>query len=422
MSSFFSFDPSLTKRAQASEELCQPSFQRIDAIAEYNTAKVLSAFIHQGISESHFAGSSGYGNDDRGRDALEAVYAEVFGCEDALVRHNFVSGTHALTVALFGILRPGDDLVFVTGHPYDTLEGVLGSAEEDTGSLRDFGVHSRELPLLEDGHVDLAGIPAAVRGAKVAYIQRSRGYSLRPSLSVSEIGEIIKVIRSANPDAIVFVDNCYGEFVEKQEPVQVGADLMVGSMIKNAGGGIARTGGYIAGKKKLVEQCAYRLTVPGVGKELGCTFDLLREMYQGFFFAPSTVASALKTMTFASCLFEQYGLPVSPKYQDPRTDIIEAITLGSPEAMIAFCEGVQRGAPIDSFVTPEPWDMPGYDSKIIMAAGAFTTGSSIEFSADGPMREPYAVWMQGGLTYPSGKIGVLLAAQSLIEKGLLPKE
>ena len=416
---FFDVDERLTELAHKAEERCALPFARISETAEYNETKVLHAFIHNGVSESHFKGSTGYGYDDRGREILDKVFAEAVGAEDALVRHNFVSGTHALGVALFGILRTGDKMVSVTGRPYDTMEEVIGLRGEGNGSLRDFGISYDEVPLKADGTPDLEAIPAAVRGAKVAYIQRSRGYSLRPSLTVEDIGNIVQAIKRGNPDTFILVDNCYGEFAEKQEPLAVGADLIVGSLIKNPGGGIAETGGYIAGRKDLIELCSYRLTTPGMGKEVGCTLNQSRGMFMGLFWAPSVVGNALKTSVFALSLFELLGYEAYPRYDAYRTDIIAALRLNTAEALTAFCQGIQKGSPVDSFVTPEPWDMPGYDSQVIMAAGAFTLGSSIELSADAPLREPYAVWIQGGLSYPSGRAGVLLAAQSMLEKGLL---
>ena len=419
--SFFNIDPALRQLCAKAEEKAAASFRRIDSIAQYNSEKVLSAFINNHVSESHFAASTGYGYGDRGREVLDQVLAEILGCEDALIRYNFMSGTHALTVALFGVLRPGDRMVSLTGLPYDTLHGVigLGQKEEVSGSLKDFGVQYEQLDLLEDGKVNYEGIPQAVKGAKVAYIQRSRGYSLRPSLFVEDIERIVGLGRSVNPEAIIMVDNCYGEFVQEKEPTQVGADLIIGSLIKNPGGGIAPTGGYIAGKAKYVDMCAQRLSAPGVGKEVGCTLGNTRSLFMGLFFAPTVVASAVKTATFAASLYELLGYEVTPSSDEIRADIIQAVCLQKPEALIAFCEGVQKGAPVDSYVTPEPWDMPGYDSQVIMAAGAFTNGASIELSADAPLREPYAVWMQGGLTYQTGKVGIMLAAQSMLEKGII---
>ncbi len=418
MENFIKIDSKLMEFTKEIDEKCKPVFQRIEDIQQYNEAKVLSAFMECGVSETHFKGSTGYGYGDRGRDVLDEVFAKIVGAEDALVRHNFVSGTHALTVGLFGVLRAGDTMVSLTGAPYDTMEEVIGIRGEGNGSLKDFGVNYKQLDLLEDGSVDFDNIQNAVKNCKVAYIQRSRGYSLRESLTIETIEKIVKEVRKGNKEAIIVVDNCYGEFVEKQEPTQVGADLIIGSLIKNAGGGIAETGGYIAGKKDLVELCAYRLTAVGVGKEAGCTLNQSKGMFMGLFFAPSVVASAVKTSVFALCMFDKLGYKVYPKYDAVRTDIIAAIELGTPEGLVAFCQGIQKGSPVDSFVSPEPWDMPGYESPVIMAAGAFTMGASIELSADGPLREPYAVWLQGGLTYNTGKIGVLLAAQAMYEKGL----
>ncbi|HIT94554.1 MAG TPA: methionine gamma-lyase family protein [Candidatus Faecivivens stercoripullorum] len=417
LTQFFDLPADLLHQAEECEQLLQPVFKRIEDIAAYNEAKVLAAFGRHKISAAHLTGSNGYGYDDLGRDTLDKVYADVMGTEDALVRHTFVSGTHALTVALFGVLRTGDRMVAVTGAPYDTLEEVIGLRGEGCGSLRDFGVSYDQVDLLPDGTPDYESIKKAVKGAKLAHIQRSRGYATRPSLTVETIGKIVAAIKEVSPETIVFVDNCYGEFVERQEPSAVGADLMVGSLIKNAGGGIAETGGYIAGRADLVELCGYRLTSPGIGREAGCSLNQNRPMYLGLFYAPSVTASAIKTSVFASALFEKLGYDVSPRYDEPRTDLILQLVLGSREKMCAFCTGIQHGSPIDSHVTPVPWAMPGYNDEVIMAAGAFTLGSSIELSADGPMREPYAVWMQGGLTWNTGKIGVLLAAAECLKEG-----
>ena len=417
---FFNINKELEVLGSRAQKMASERFREIEEIAQYNSEKVLSAFIQNGVSESHFTATTGYGYNDRGREVLDAVLAQIFGCEDALIRYNFMSGTHAIATALFGVLRPGDEMVCLTGTPYDTLHGVIGlSGEPGCGSLKDFGIKYRQIELDEKGKVNYNAIPAAVRGAKVAYIQRSRGYSLRDSLFVADIEKIVQKVKEGNPNAIIMVDNCYGEFVERLEPTQVGADLIVGSLIKNPGGGIAPTGGYIAGRHDLVELCAQRLTAPGVGKEIGCTLGNNRSLFMGLFFAPTVVASALKTATFASALFELLKYEVTPRYCDNRADIIQAIKLKEPNALIAFCEGVQKGAPVDSYVTPVPWDMPGYDSQVIMAAGAFHNGASIELSADAPLREPYAVWLQGGLTFETGKVGILLAAQSMLEKGII---
>lgn len=419
MNNFFDIDEKIKSLAKKSEEKCKEAFERIDEVCAFNENKVLKAFADNRISASHLMGTTGYGYDDMGRDTLDKVFAQSFGAEDALVRHSFVSGTHALTVALFGVLRTGDTLVAVTGAPYDTLEEVIGIRGEGNGSLKDYGINYRQVDLLENGKPDIETIRKEVVGARVAHIQRSRGYSFRPSLTVDEIGEIIATIKSVSPDTIVFVDNCYGEFVEKKEPTEVGADLIVGSLIKNPGGGIAETGGYIAGKSHLIEQCAYRLTSPGIGREAGCSLNQNRSLYMGFFYAPSVVANAVKVSIFATALLSELGFDVYPRYDEYRTDIIAAISLGNAEKMVAFCQGIQKGSPIDAYVSPEPWAMPGYESEVIMAAGAFTMGSSIELSADGPLREPYAVWLQGGLTYNTGKTGVMLAVQSMYEKGLI---
>lgn len=415
--SVFEFSPKIEKAADEALNKCKEQFAELDRLCEYNGQRVLKAFIDNRVSEIHMKGTDGYGYNDDGRDKLDAVFAQVLGAEDALVRHNFVNGTHALTTALFGVLRPNDTLLALTGDVYDTLQGVVRG--DNCGSLKDFGVKYDKVDLLPDGTPDYAEIKNRVKGVKVAYIQRSRGYSLRPSLTVEIIGDIIKAVREVNKDCIVMVDNCYGELVEDKEPTGVGADLIIGSLIKNMGGGIAQTGGYIAGKADLVEQCAYRLTCPGAGKEVGCSLNQNRGMYLGLFHAPESVCAALKTSVFATAFFEELGYDVFPKYNEKRSDIIAALKLGTPEKLIAFCEGIQSGSPVDSFASPEPWDMPGYDSQVIMAAGAFTMGASIELSADAPLREPYAVWLQGGLTFPTGKAGIMLAARRMEEKGLL---
>ncbi|WP_281527821.1 aminotransferase class I/II-fold pyridoxal phosphate-dependent enzyme [Ruminococcus champanellensis] len=422
MSDFFRIDPRIMQLAEQAEQIAAQKFAEIDANAAYNGEKVLAAFIKNRVSEPCFYGSTGYGYGDIGRETLDKVYAQVLDAEDALVRHTFVSGTHALSVALFGVLRPGDKLLAVTGKPYDTLEEVIGiSGTPGNGSLMDYGVEYGEVPLTGGGLPDLDAIAQAVPGAKVAYIQRSRGYSLRPAYTVEQIEEVVQTVRRVSPDTIVMVDNCYGEFVQRREPTSVGADLIIGSLIKNAGGSIAQTGGYIAGRKDLVELCSYRLTCVGMGKEVGCTLHQNKEMFLGLFFAPDVVANALKTAAFAAELFRLMDFDSYPALSETRGDIITAIRFGTPELLTAFCQGVQKGAPVDAFVTPEPWDMPGYTSQVIMAAGAFTMGASIELSADAPMREPYAVWMQGGITYASGRIGILLAAQEMLDRGLILK-
>lgn len=419
ISEIYNLDSKLMELAEQAERNCSEAFKRIEAVAEYNGAKVLKAFSDNRVSEPCFYGSTGYGYGDIGRETTDKVFAQVFRTEDALVRFNFVSGTHALSTALFGVLRTGDKIVSITGKPYDTLEEVIGIAgTKGNGSLMDYGVEYGQVDLSEDGTPDYNGITEAVKGAKVAYIQRSRGYSLRPAFTVNDIAKMIEAVKKGSPDAIIMVDNCYGEFVECREPSEVGADLIIGSLIKNAGGGIARTGGYIAGRADLVELCSYRLTCVGMGKEVGCTLGMNREMLLGFFMAPEVVAAALKISAFASELFTLMGYKCSPRKDDSRGDIITAIELDNEEKLCAFCRGIQKGAPVDSFVTPEPWDMPGYTSQVIMAAGAFTMGASIELSADAPIREPFAVWMQGGITYTSGKLGVILAAQEMFDAGL----
>ena len=412
----YNFNPQLSEYAEQAEANCAEAFKKIDETAEYCGAKVLKAFSDNRVSEPCFYGSTGYGYGDIGRETIDKVFAQVLGAEDALVRSNFVSGTHALSVALFGILRTGDKMISITGKLYDTLEEVIGLAgEKGNGSLMDFGVEYGQVDLLEGGIPDYEKITEAVKDAKVAYIQRSRGYSLRPAFTVDDIEKMVKAVKKGNPDAVIMVDNCYGEFVEEREPTDVGADIIIGSLIKNAGGGIARTGGYIAGRADLVELCSYRLTCVGMGKEVGCTLGMNREILLGLFFAPDVVAAAIRTSAFASELFTLMGYKCTPRKDDKRGDIITAVELGDEAHLTAFCRGIQKGAPVDSFVTPEPWDMPGYTSQVIMAAGAFTMGASIELSADAPIREPFAVWMQGGITYTSGKLGVMLAAQEMME-------
>ena len=421
MTDFFSIDERLVELDKKALEMCRPVFDGIERIARYNQHKVLAAFINNGVSETHLGISTGYGYGDAGRDKLEQVFAEAMGAEDSLIRHNFVSGTHTLTVMLFGVLRPGDSMLSLTGRPYDTLIGVLGIDEPTDGSLTDFGVNYNQVELDNNGEPDIEAIKAELKRKhyKVAYIQRSRGYSLRPSLTVEKIGEVCRAVKEVSPDSLILVDNCYGEFVEKQEPLSVGADLIAGSLIKNPGGGIAPTGGYIAGRHDLVELCGYRLTAPGVGREVGASLGHNRELYMGLFAAPHTVGEALKAAVYAAALFKLLGYEATPAFDAPRADIIESVLLRTPEALVAFCQGMQKGAPVDSFVVPEAWDMPGYDDKVIMAAGAFTLGASIELSADAPLREPFAAWLQGGLNFASAEAGILLAAQSMLDKGIL---
>ena len=416
---FFRISERIEKASDRAMELCKEQFAYIDRVTEYNQLKVQKAFIEYGVSESHFVSSTGYGYNDRGRETLDKVWAKVFGAQDALVRHNFTCGTHTLATALYGVLRPGDKMLSVTGTPYDTIHGVIGISGQGMGSLKDFGITYDEVKLKND-RLDYDAIEKAVDSTvTMVYIQRSRGYELRPSLSVDEIEKVSKVVKKKNPDVIVMVDNCYGEFVEKREPTEAGADLIAGSLIKNAGGGIASTGGYIAGRADLVEKCAYRLTTPGLGREVGATLGHNRELYMGLFYAPHTVGEALKSAVFISALFGSFGYDVTPKYNETRHDIVQSLGLENADSLVAFCQGIQSGSPIDSFVLPEPWDMPGYDSKVVMAAGAFTLGSSIELSADAPIREPYYAWIQGGLNFHSAKICALLAAQQMEDKGLL---
>ncbi len=394
-------------------------FRQIDETAEYNQLKVIRAMQESKVSEACLMGTTGYGYNDLGRDTLEQVYAALFHTEDALVRPQITCGTHALALALMSNLRPGDELLSPVGKPYDTLEEVIG-IRPSKGSLKEYGISYRQVELLPDGSFDYEGIRAAIREqTKLVTIQRSKGYQTRPTLSVSRIGELIRFIKEIRPDVICMVDNCYGEFVEGIEPTDVGADMVVGSLIKNPGGGLAPIGGYIAGKRECVENAAYRLTSPGLGKEVGASLGALSSFYQGLFLAPTVTASALKGAVFAANLYEKIGFPVIPDGQESRHDIIQAVTFGSPEGVIAFCQGIQAAASVDSFVTPEPWDMPGYDSKVIMAAGAFVSGSSIELSADGPIAPPYAVYFQGGLTFPHAKLGILKTLQNLIGQGLI---
>ena len=421
MKDFFKLNKKLLELDIKAREMCRDTFSEIDKISMYNQHKVLSAFINNKVSEADLGVSTGYGYGDRGRDNLERVFAECMGAEDSLIRHNFVSGTHTLSVMLFGVLRPNDTMLCLTGRPYDTLIGVLGIDGHSDGSLKDFGINYEEVALKDNGRPDLDEIKKRLKEKyyKVAYIQRSRGYSLRPSLTVEDIGVLVSAVKEISPETLVLVDNCYGEFVDYSEPTSCGADLIAGSLIKNPGGGIAPTGGYIAGRADLIEKCAYRLTCAGVGREVGASLGHNRELYMGLFAAPHTVGEALKTAVYAGALFELLGYESTPKYNAKRADIIESVLLGNSDALIAFCQGMQKGAPVDSFVTPEPWDMPGYDDPVIMAAGAFTLGASIELSADAPLREPYAAWLQGGLNFASGQAGVLLGAQSMIDKGII---
>lgn len=403
-----------------SEVRLKDQFSRIDRLAEYNQLKVLKAMQKNKVSDTHFESTTGYGYNDMGRETLEKVYADVFGAEAALVRPQLTCGTHALAVALSANLRPGDFLLSPVGTPYDTLQEVIG-IRESKGSLREYGIFYRQVDLLPDGRFDYDGIEEALKNdyIKMVTIQRSRGYSQRPSLSVERIGELIEFIKDISPDTICMVDNCYGEFVQKFEPAQAGADLCVGSLIKNPGGGLAPIGGYIVGKEEYVEQAAYRLNAPGLGKEVGATLGLNRQFYQGLFLAPTVTAAALKGAVYAAKLYEGLGFKAIPGSKQERYDIVQAVELESPEKLVAFCSGIQAAAPVDSYVAPEPWDMPGYDSKVIMAAGAFVQGSSIELSADGPLREPYTVFFQGGLTWYHAKYGIMRSVQELKNRNLI---
>ena len=415
--SFFDIDNRIIEASEKAMELCKDKLAQIDSIQEYNQQKMIKAFQNAGVRESYFCGSTGYGYDDFGRDALDRVYAFAFDAEDALVRHNFASGTHTLTVALFGILRPGDTMLSVCGMPYDTIRSAIGIEGNYSGSLKDFNINFDMVDLKPDGTLDYDAIRDRIAETKpkMVYIQRSRGYSLRATLTWKEIKKICDISKEVSPESVIMLDNCYGEFVEKVEPLSIGVDIMAGSLIKNPGGGIAPTGGYIAGKSELVEMCSYRLTTPGTGKEIGATLSTSREMFMGAYHAPHVTGEALKTAVFASALFEILGYKTAPKFNEERGDIIQLIELGDEEKLISFCGGIQSGSAVDSFVQPMPSDMPGYENQVIMAAGAFTLGSSIELSADAPLREPYAVWMQGGLNFHGGKLGVMLAADRILK-------
>ena len=395
-------------------------FQEIDRISEYNQIKVIAAMQNQKVSEACLLGTTGYGYNDLGRDTLEKVYADIFHTEDALVRPQITCGTHALALALLSNLRPGDELLSPVGKPYDTLEEVIG-IRPSRGSLKEYGISYSQVDLLPDGSFDYENIRKAIKPCtKLVTIQRSKGYQTRPTLSVERIGDLIRFIKEIRSDIICMVDNCYGEFTETIEPSDVGADLVVGSLIKNPGGGLAPIGGYLAGKKECIENAACRLTTPGLGREVGASLQALPSFYQGLFLAPSVTANAMKNAIFAANIYEKLGFSVVPNGTEPRYDIIQAITFGKPEGVIAFCRGIQQAAPVDGHVTPEPWDMPGYDSPVIMAAGAFVSGSSIELSADGPIKPPYTVYFQGGLTWQHGKFGIMKSLQSLVEQGMIP--
>ncbi|MBR5268105.1 MAG: methionine gamma-lyase family protein [Lachnospiraceae bacterium] len=407
------------KYAKEVEESLKDRFAEIDATAEYNQIKVIKAMQEARVSDVHFAATTGYGYNDLGRDTLEEVYAKAFHGEDALVRPQLISGTHALTVAMSGNLRPGDEILSPVGKPYDTLEEVIG-IRDSIGSLKEYGISYRQVDLLPNGGFDYENIRKAINEkTKLIEIQRSKGYDTRPTLSVTQIGELIAFIKGIKPDVICMVDNCYGEFVETIEPTDVGADMIVGSLIKNPGGGLAPIGGYIVGRKDCIERAAYRLTAPGLGKEVGATLGVSQSLYQGLFLSPTVVAGAVKGAIFAANVYEKLGFAVVPNSTESRHDIIQAITFGTPEGVIKFCEGIQAAAPVDSYVVPEPWAMPGYDSDVIMAAGAFVQGSSIELSADAPIKPPYAVYFQGGLTWYHAKLGILMSLQKLLDAGLI---
>ena len=411
--------PAVQKFCTEIEAQLKERFEAIDETAEYNQMKVLKAMQDARVSDIHFAATTGYGYNDLGRDVLEEVYAKAFHGESALVRPQLISGTHALHVALSGNLRPGDELLSPVGKPYDTLEEVIG-IRDSVGSLKEYGVVYRQVDLLEDGSFDYENIRQAINEkTKLVTIQRSKGYATRPTLSVEKIGQLISFVKSIKPDVICMVDNCYGEFVERTEPTDVGADMIVGSLIKNPGGGLAPIGGYIVGRKDCIERASYRLSAPGLGKEVGASLGLNQSFYQGLFLSPTVVAGALKGAVFAANIYEKLGFAVVPNGSESRHDIIQAVTFGTPEGVIAFCQGIQAAAPVDSFVTPEPWDMPGYDAPVIMAAGAFVQGSSIELSADGPIKPPYAVYFQGGLTWYHAKLGIMKSMQKLVDAGII---
>ena len=415
----FGISDKTLKLVSEAEESIKEQFKHIENICEINQLRVMKAFADNRVSDSHFVATTGYGYDDLGRDTLDRVYADIMGAEDALVRHNFISGTHTISTALFAVLRPNDILVSITGKPYDTLEEVIGiQGEAGNGSLKDFGVKYVQIDLKHDGTPDLEQIKFTLThmNVKAVTIQRSKGYGWRPTYSAKDIGALIEFVKEISPETICIVDNCYGEFVETEEPTAYGADLIAGSLIKNPGGGLAPTGGYIAGKQKYVELCAYRLTSVGIGKEAGASLGFNRQMYQGLFMAPHVVSQALKAAVLCLAVFEKLGFEVDPKPNEIRHDIIQSIKFGDPDKVTAFCQGIQKGAPVDSFVTPEPWDMPGYSSQVIMAAGAFVQGASIELSADAPIKPPYIAYMQGGLTYESAKLGIMVAADKMLRK------
>lgn len=419
---FVKEDVDLMNRAIKVEDTIRPQFQQIEQIAYMNQKKVLAAFRNNRVSDFHLSGSTGYGYDDEGRDVLESVYAETFGAESCLVRNQIISGTHAISISLFGVLRPGDELLYITGEPYDTLASIVSGGEKDTGSLQDYNISYKHIDLLEDGSVDFESVEKNIHAnTKMIGIQRSKGYSDRPSFTVEEIKAMVEKVKTIDPSVIIFVDNCYGEFVEELEPTNVGADLMAGSLIKNPGGGLVRTGGYIAGREELVEMCANRMTSPGLGAEAGASLDTLLEMYQGFFLAPHIVSQAVKGAVFTAAFLDSYGLNTTPHYSTKRTDLIQSVSFKNAEQMILFCQTIQENSPIDAHFAPIPSEMPGYEDDVIMAAGTFIQGSSIELTADGPIRPPYTAYVQGGLTYEHVKAAVLSSTEKLMKEGLIQK-
>lgn len=406
--------PEIIELAKKIEEKVKPYHERVEETAFYNQQKVLAAFRKHQVSDFHLNPSTGYGYDDEGRDTLERVYAEVFGAESALVRGQIISGTHAITLSLFGVLRPGDELIYITGKPYDTLQSIVDGGDKDTGSLKDFGIKYRHIDLLNDREIDWEGVRKAINeNTKMVAIQRSKGYATRPSFTIEQIRIMCEKVREIKPDVVIFVDNCYGEFVEQLEPTEVGADLMAGSLIKNPGGGLAKTGGYIAGRAELVEKCAFRMTSPGIGREAGASLNTLADFYQGFFLAPHVVAQSLKGAIFTAAMLEEVGMKTTPHYTEYRTDLIQSVSFQTAEQMIAFCQEIQAASPINAHYAPVPSYMPGYEDDVIMAAGTFVQGSSIELSADGPIRPPYTAYVQGGLTYEHVKYAVCSAVQKL---------
>ncbi len=415
----FKIDEKVLNLVDEAEKEIENQTSQIDDIAAYNQYKVLAAFQKNRISDMHFAWNTGYGYDDAGRDAIERIYADVFNCEAALVRTQIVNGTHALSLTLQGILRPGDEMIYVSGGPYDTLEEVIGIRGEGMGSLKEFGISYKQVEL-KDGELDLEAIKEAIsEKTKMVCLQRATGYAWRNAITIEQIEQCVKAVKSVRDDIIMMADNCYGEFLDTKEPTDVGIDVMAGSLIKNPGGGLALSGGYVVGKRELIEKIAYRLTCPGIGSECGLTFGQTRTMMQGLFLAPKVVNGAIKGAILCGKVYEKLGFDICPKVEDKRSDIIQAIKLGSPEAVVAFCQGIQAAAPIDAHVSPEPWDMPGYEDPVVMAAGAFIQGSSIELSADAPIREPYIVYFQGGLTYEHSKFGVIKSLQELYKRSLV---